>query len=157
MSGGEYSFILRTLGHPVLTGPAGGAVGGLRRKDLALLAYLCVERPRPHSRARLAALLWGGSPEARARHSLTQALGRIKRATAGAALVVERESVRPTGEVGCDAEWLLAGCARLDALLTLYDGPFLEGFEPGFTRTTEPGYPVTVPQIVPSTGDGEIE
>lgn len=132
MISAERSFFLRTLGHPVLIDPAGRAAGGLRRKDLALLAYLCVERSRPHSRARLAALLWGESPEARARHSLTQALGRILRATDEGALVVERESVRSTGAVECDAEWLLAGSARLDPLLGIYLGPFLEGFETGF-------------------------
>lgn len=132
MTAGEPGIHLRTLGHPVLVSPAGVAAAGLRRKDLALLAYLCVERLRPHSRARLAALLWGESPEARARHSLTQALGRIVRAAGRGALVVERESVRSTGAVECDAEWLLAGDERLDSLLSLYDGPFLEGFEAGF-------------------------
>jgi len=124
--------LLRTLGHPVLTCPSGVPVAGLRRKDLALLAYLCVEGPRPHSRARLAALLWGESSEAKARHSLTQALGRIVRAAGRCALVVERDAVRSTGAVACDAEWLLAGDGRLDALLTVYEGPFLEGFEAGF-------------------------
>lgn len=132
MNAGERDFLLRTLGHPVLTGPGGGPVGGLRRKDLALLAYLCVEGQRPHSRARLAALLWGESPESKARHSLTQALGRILRAAGTGTLVVERDLVRSTGEVWCDAQWLLAGDERLDPLLTLYDGPFLEGFEAGF-------------------------
>ncbi|HEV7587465.1 MAG TPA: BTAD domain-containing putative transcriptional regulator [Longimicrobium sp.] len=124
--------LLRTLGHPVLTGPPGGPLAGLRRKDLALLAYLCVEGPRPHSRARLAALLWGESREAKARHSLTQALGRVVRAAGSGAVVVERDAVRSTGAVACDAEWLLAGGERLDPLLTLYEGPFLEGFEAGF-------------------------
>jgi DNA-binding SARP family transcriptional activator len=132
MNAGKRGLLLRTLGHPVLTGPAGGPIGGLRRKDLALLAYLCVEGPRPHSRARLAALLWGESPESRARHSLTQALGRIGRTAGSGTLVVERDSVRSTGAMACDAEWLLAGGERLDPLLTLYDGPFLEGFEAGF-------------------------
>jgi DNA-binding SARP family transcriptional activator len=124
--------LLRTLGHPVLAGPAGAPVPGLRRKDLALLAYLCVEGPRPHSRARLAALLWGESPEKNARHSLTQALGRIQRAAGSGAVVVDRESVRSTGALACDAVWLLEGGEGVDALLTLYDGSFLEGFEAGF-------------------------
>jgi DNA-binding SARP family transcriptional activator len=124
--------LLRTLGHPLLTGPAGTPVPGLRRKDLALLAYLCVEGPRPHSRARLAALLWGESPEKQARHSLTQALGRVQRAAGSGAVVVDRESVRSTGALACDAVWLLEGGEGLDELLALYDGPFLEGFEAGF-------------------------
>jgi DNA-binding SARP family transcriptional activator len=131
MTHGEHGPFLRTLGHPVLIGPSPGPVAGLRRKDLALLAYLCVEGPRPHSRARLAALLWGESPEKKARHSLTQALGRIEKATRKDAVVKDRESVRSTGTLPCDAVWLLSGDERLDPLLTLYEGPFLEGFEPG--------------------------
>lgn len=129
MTCGNRGFLLRTLGHPVLTGPRGCRVDGLRRKDLALLAYLCVEGQRPHSRARLAALLWGESPEARARHSLTQALVRIRKAAGKEALEVEREQVRATGAFQCDAVWLLEEDERLDPLLTLYEGPFLEGFE----------------------------
>jgi len=132
MTAAERRPLLRTLGHPVLTGPGDAPVAGLRRKDLALLAYLCVEGPRPHSRARLAALLWGESAERQARHSLTQALGRVQRAAGSGALVVDRESVRYTGAPACDAVWLLEGGAELDPLLTLYDGPFLEGFEAGF-------------------------
>ncbi|HEX8829830.1 MAG TPA: hypothetical protein VF705_01635, partial [Longimicrobium sp.] len=62
MESGERTF-LRTLGHPVLRRGDGSVVDGLRRKDLALLAYLCVEGDRPFSRAHLAALLWGESPE----------------------------------------------------------------------------------------------
>lgn len=129
MTCGDCGYLLRTLGHPVLTGPRGRPVGGLRRKDLALLAYLCVEGPRPHSRARLAALLWGESPERNARHSLTQALRRIREAAGEGALEVEREQVRATGAVPCDAAWLLEEDARLDPLLSLYEGDFLEGFE----------------------------
>ena len=129
---GERGFLLRTLGHPVLIGPEGEPVVSLRRKDLALLAYLCVDGPRLHSRDRLAALLWGESPMSKARHSLTQALGRIIRSAGSDTVVVVRDSVRSTGAVACDAVWLLAGDERLDPLLTLYDGPFLEGFEPGF-------------------------
>lgn len=129
MTCGDRGFLLRTLGHPELSGPRGCRVDGLRRKDLALLAYLCVEGPRPHSRARLAALLWGESREACARHSLTQALGRIRKAAGEAALEVEREQARATGVVQCDAVWLLDDDARLDPLLAVYEGPFLEGFE----------------------------
>jgi len=128
----ERGLLLRTLGHPELTGRTDSSVEALRRKDLALLAYLCVEGPRPHSRARLAALLWGESTEKKARHSLTQALGRIEKAARTGAVEKDRESVRSTGALPCDAVWLLAGEDRLDPLLTLYEGPFLEGFEPGF-------------------------
>jgi len=128
MTCGDRGFLLRTLGHPELSGPRGCRAAGLRRKDLALLAYLCVEGPRPHSRARLAALLWGESRDGAARHSLTQALGRIRKAAGKEALEIEREQVRATGAVQCDAVWLLEDDARLDPLLAVYEGPFLEGF-----------------------------
>ncbi|HEX8694988.1 MAG TPA: BTAD domain-containing putative transcriptional regulator [Longimicrobium sp.] len=127
---------LQTLGHPVLRREDGSVVGGLLRyrKDLALLAYLAIEGARPHSRAWLAALLWGESTERLARHSLTQTLGRIARTAGRDALVVERESVRWTGAVQCDAVLLLGGGppAGVDDELALYAGPFLEGFEAGF-------------------------
>lgn len=129
MSDRERSFLLRTLGIPVLNDSQGEPVRGLRRKDLALLAYLCVER-RTHSRDWLAELLWSEStkPDG-ARASLTQAIYRINKATDELALVKDRHSVRPTGAVACDAEWLLAGDDRLDPLLDFYEAPFLEGFD----------------------------
>jgi DNA-binding SARP family transcriptional activator len=54
---------LRTLGHPALLGTDGTAVHKLRKKDLALLVFLCVEGAAVHSRDRLALLLWGESPK----------------------------------------------------------------------------------------------
>jgi len=123
---------LRTLGHPVLRRADGSVVDGLRRKDLALLAYLCVEGDRPFSRSHLAALLWGESPEEKARHSLTQALRRAGGAVGRRALAMERDTVRWTGAAACDAQLLLEGDERLDDRLTVYEGPFLEGFEAGF-------------------------
>jgi DNA-binding SARP family transcriptional activator len=131
MHQGERTY-LHTLGHPVLRRGDGTVVDGLRRKDLALLAYLCVEGDRPFSRAHLAALLWGESAEDRARHSLTQALRRASASVGRGALAMERDTVRWTGAAACDAQLLLESDARLDELLSIYEGPFLEGFEAGF-------------------------
>ncbi|HBY07466.1 MAG TPA: hypothetical protein DEH22_06640 [Chloroflexi bacterium] len=47
-------------------------------KVRALLAYLVVERSRPHRRESLAELFWGQSPESRARQSLRMALTRLR-------------------------------------------------------------------------------
>lgn len=124
---------LKTLGHPVLVGGDGQPVRGMRRKDLALLVYLCVEGTALHPRGRLAALLWGGSPEERARHSLTQALGRLAR-TAPGALAVEKDVVRRGSLIQCDAVRLLCGAVEageVDDAFSLYAEPFLEGFDPG--------------------------
>ena len=131
MAPGDGTF-LRTLGHPVLRRRDSSVVEGLRRKDLALLAYLCVEGDRPFSRSHLAALLWGESTEEKARHSLTQALRRAAAGVGRGALCMERDTVRWTGAAACDAQLLLEGDERLDELLTIYEGPFLEGFEAGF-------------------------
>ncbi len=125
---------LKTLGHPALYGTGGSAVKGLRRKDVALLVYLCVECRAVHARGRLASLLWGESTEERARHSLTQALGRLGRALPPHALVADKEVVRCGTSVECDAVALLRGGvepAQVDDRFSVYGGPFLEGFDPG--------------------------
>ncbi|HEY0015658.1 MAG TPA: BTAD domain-containing putative transcriptional regulator [Longimicrobium sp.] len=125
---------LKTLGHPALYRAGGSAAKGLRRKDVALLVYLCVEGAAVHARGRLASLLWGESPEERARHSLTQALGRLTRALPPGALVVEKEVVRTGTPLECDAVVLLRGGlepGEVDDAFSVYGGPFLEGFDPG--------------------------
>ena len=56
----------------------GGVVEFSHRKVRALLSYLAVERSRPHTRERLASLLWSRTGDERARHNLRQALSRIR-------------------------------------------------------------------------------
>jgi DNA-binding SARP family transcriptional activator/TolB-like protein len=56
----------------------GKTVDFSHRKVRALLAYLVVERSRPHARERLASLLWSRTGDERARHNLRQALSRIR-------------------------------------------------------------------------------
>jgi predicted ATPase len=51
-------------------------------KARALLAYLAVERERPHRRESLAALFWPEQPEGRARQSLRQALSNLRQVLA---------------------------------------------------------------------------
>jgi DNA-binding SARP family transcriptional activator len=136
---------LTTLGHPSLRRSDGSPAEGLRRKDIALLVYLCVEGAAAHARGRLAALLWGESPEERARHSLTQALGRLARALPAGVFVSDKDAVRWLGGLACDADTLLRGDVRpeeVDDAFSLYGGHFLEGFEPGagtedFTEWTD--------------------
>lgn len=123
---------LKTLGHPDLYDGAGATVR-LRRKDLALLVYLCVESTAVHARSRLAGMLWGENREGAARHSLTQALGRLGRVLPPGSLVVETQAVRWTGTVPCDAVQLRGELdpAGLDANFPLYGGDFLQGFTAG--------------------------
>src|SRR3954452_15005792 len=49
-------------------------------KAQALLAYLALESQVPHPRSKLAALLWGGVPDAQAKDSLRHALHDIRHA-----------------------------------------------------------------------------
>lgn len=126
--------LLKTLGHPALRRADGSLAGGLRRKDLALLVYLCVEGLPVHARGRLAALLWGESPEERARHSLTQALGRLGRVLERGIMTPDKDSVRWAGGLDCDALALLRSDVEpgeVDDAFSLYPGPFLEGFDAG--------------------------
>ncbi len=57
-------------------------------KARALLAYLAVERTRPHRRESLATLLWPDQSDERARQSLRQALSHLKQALGGDAYLL---------------------------------------------------------------------
>ena len=83
---------LQTLGEVRLTRDAGEPVA-LRRKPLALLAYLARRAPRAVPRPELTTLLWGDRAEDRARQSLRQALLELRQAV-GDVLDVTTESVR---------------------------------------------------------------
>ena len=58
-------------------------VASVGAKSLALLAYLSLE-PGPHSRDKLATLLWGDYPDAKAKMSLRQALVHLRDAVPNA-------------------------------------------------------------------------
>jgi DNA-binding SARP family transcriptional activator/predicted ATPase len=121
-------------------------------KTRALLAYLAVERDRPHRRESLAGLLWPDQPEQDARRNFRQALFNLRQALsddeAQPLLCIDRNDVR----LNPDAAWhvdvdafvrLIEGCdhhhhrrvascrscvLRLEQLLKLYRGEFLAGF-----------------------------
>jgi DNA-binding SARP family transcriptional activator len=76
------------------------AASALSAKSLALLAYLALE-PGPHSRDELAALLWGGYPDAKAKASLRQALVHVREALP-TAIRVTRASVELSSSAECD-------------------------------------------------------
>src|ERR1700675_5193639 len=85
-------FSLSLLGRFVLTGPDG--VVELPSKKLAgLLAYLACTAPRPQSREKLSALLWGSHFDAQAKQNLRQALSRLRKVLGEDALESDREVV----------------------------------------------------------------
>ncbi len=103
------------------------------QKARALFAYLVMHAGQTLSREQMATLLWGNSPEARARHSLRQALHTLRRAL-DPYLVIE------PGSVAFDAEsdyWLdvetfsnlasQGSVKNLTAAIELYQGELLAG------------------------------
>jgi len=63
------------------------------RKLESLLAYLALH-PEPHTREKLATLLWGDTPDAQARASLRNALPTLRRTLGDDLLLVDREAVQ---------------------------------------------------------------
>jgi predicted ATPase/DNA-binding SARP family transcriptional activator len=129
-----------------LFGPASLVIAGRSvklhsGKTLSLLTYLILEADRSHSREKLAGLLWGESPESRARQSLRQAIYSIRRALGPLAedcLVLAKGAIifRPHPGFKVDTlEFLNLAAADpkdLDILrraACLYKGPLLEGAE----------------------------
>ncbi|MEJ2210981.1 MAG: BTAD domain-containing putative transcriptional regulator [Anaerolineae bacterium] len=122
-------------------------------KARALLAYLAVEADRPHRRDALAGMLWPESPQARARHSLRQALSSLRRALDDTGreapfFVVTRETVQFQPDAGSrldvaeltglfeisrahehrQIDRCLPCMHRMEAVDALYRGPFLGDF-----------------------------
>ena len=126
----QTSVRLETLGRVELLG-AGTIAEGLnrRRRKLAVLALLAMEQ-RPVPRTELVELFWGGQPEARARHSLSDALSHLRRVLGHDALITDGPAVRlRAGALAVDALELQAAAERhaWQDVLALHRGPFLAG------------------------------
>jgi TolB-like protein/DNA-binding SARP family transcriptional activator/Flp pilus assembly protein TadD len=126
------SFSLKLLGGASLEGER-GTVGGraARGQRMALLALLAAADTPVLSRDKLIALLWPDCDDERARHLLSQAiyllrqgLGRDVVLGAGDGVRLNPERVR--SDVQEFAEALAAG--DRERTVTLYRGPFLDGF-----------------------------
>ncbi len=105
-------------------------------KAEALLYYLACQ-PGPHPREELADLLWGETPEAKARRSLTQAVSNLRKLV-GDVFVVDRLSVGldetaihqldvAVFEDSLTANKSQADVQQLGEAVELYRGDFLEG------------------------------
>lgn len=124
------SFRLRTLGRLQLENSSGVPIAGVRRTDLAVLAFVARARKRI-ARDELAAVFWGERREARARQSLRQVLFRL-RAVLGAVIEVKLDSVGlAPGSIELDATEFEAFVAAGDnsAAAACYDGEFLRGVD----------------------------
>ena len=84
----------------------------LRRKEVALVAVLALSARQAQTRERLAALLWGERDDAKARHSLRQALLTIRRTAPG--LLDERDGSIRLEPGTMDGDWADLTAARRD-------------------------------------------
>ncbi|MCP4423303.1 MAG: tetratricopeptide repeat protein, partial [Chloroflexi bacterium] len=125
-------------------------------KVRVLLAYLAVESDRPHRRDALTGLFWPEQTDKRARHSLSQALLKLRQVLGDANnqtpfILADRSAIQlnPDADVSLDAdefEEALAFCAthkhpyaetcsdcmtQRRTAVSLYRGDFLEGFSLG--------------------------
>lgn len=125
-------FRLVTLGRLTLVGEAGEEDASLarRRFKLALLAVLAMAR-RPLSRDSLLEMFWGDQDEARARHSLSNALSSLRRALGQRAITTRDTEVALASELPLDVDALELAAAvesrDYGRAIALYSGPFLEG------------------------------
>ncbi|HUP88570.1 MAG TPA: BTAD domain-containing putative transcriptional regulator [Longimicrobiales bacterium] len=110
----------------------------LRRKDLLLLVYIALER-RSVSRAEVASLLWGETPDQAARLSLRQAIWRLRTETADAISANTSHITVDHAHLSVDVE-NLAACVeagRYREAISLWQGEFLAGADSGATNEFE--------------------
>jgi DNA-binding SARP family transcriptional activator len=102
------TFVLRLLGTFQASAAGGTPVALPTRKTQALLAYLALPAGRPHTREKLAALLWGDRPDVQARQNLRYTLAAARRALGSAGAPALRS-------VGDDV-WLDPALVQVDAM-----------------------------------------
>ena len=115
------------------------------QKVRALLAYLAIEKERPHHRSKLAGLLWPGYLESSARASLRHTLAQLRNLLGEDQntipfLIIEGDTLQfnPVSDHRLDVDdfWSLlkderpelTRIQRLEAAVGLYQGAFLDGF-----------------------------
>ena len=131
---------LVTLGGLVLQDEEGRAVSSLGPRNLALLAYLALAT-KPLSRDHVAELFWGDRDEERARHSMREALSKLRQLLGPESIPQRSNSVALAASVPLlvDARALIAASTAGDVkqVTELYRGPFLDGVHAGGSRSFE--------------------
>jgi len=111
-------------------------------KARALLAYLATETDRPHSREKLASLLWPDMPEQAARNNLRYTLSNLRKVigdlqTSQPILSISQQTIQLNLEQDIEVDVLTFNLrlaqspltiANLEEAIRLYRGDFLEGF-----------------------------
>jgi DNA-binding SARP family transcriptional activator len=118
-----------TLGEFCIMDSQSGDAVELHGKVAALLALLAVDRELPRQRA--LSLLWEGVPEESARHSLRQALVRLKQSVAAEVMRTDRETLQAQETLWCDVIAFdeAVRLRRFEEALQLYRGAFLDSFD----------------------------
>lgn len=133
---------LLTLGQLALVDHTGRSDESLatRPRKLALLTVLALTQ-RPLTRDALVEMFWGEQDEARARHSLSDALSHLRRAFGSDAIAASGASVSLAADAPLDVdvhELARAANAGDHARVThLYGGPFLESIHVGGSESFE--------------------
>ncbi|MGV3710171.1 MAG: BTAD domain-containing putative transcriptional regulator, partial [Gemmatimonas sp.] len=127
------TFRLVTLGRLDLLNASGAQADpslSARRRKIALLVVLASVR-RPVSKDALVEMFWGEQDEARARHSLSDALSHLRRVLGRSSIVANQATAAldPSAPLAIDfSEFTLAVKNGDDArAIDLYGGPFLDG------------------------------
>ncbi len=136
MADGPAPIVIRLFGAAHIE-VAGKSLALHHQKARALLFYLAATG-HAHTRDHLAALLWSDSLERNARHSLRSSLYHLRQALQasgwGRALIGESELVSlQLNDDACDVAYFRRLIAigsedALDKAISLYQGPFLQGF-----------------------------
>jgi len=123
---------LRVLGGALLEGPSGPVSGRVARgRQLALLALLAASRESGLSRDKLIGYLWPESPHTKARHLLSDSHYQLRRALTDDVLLVAGDVLRLNPDImWCDVAAFEEALERgdLEAAVSLYGGPLLDGF-----------------------------
>ena len=129
-------FEMRALGHLRFVGPDGSERRTTTRKTAMLAAYLAIHPGKRFSREAIAGLLWGDKDEARARHSLSQALCDLKNVFGKQMVGGDFQFIWSSADViDVDVARLAAiepayaSREELELFETLYQGEFLQGFD----------------------------
>lgn len=124
-------YALRLLGGARLEGPDGPIEGAVaRRQRLSLLAYLGMAGQDGVSRDRVVGLFWPDSPDARARHALSNDLYALRAGLGESAILSFGDDLRlDPGVVDVDARAFEAAVddESLAHAASLYGGPFMDG------------------------------
>ncbi len=139
-TGSARRYQLVTLGGLALLGQDGHEIISLGPRNLALLAYLALAT-KPLSRDHVAELFWGDRDEDRARHSMREALSKLRQLFGPDSIPQRSDRVvlEPSVQLTVDARALAAASSAGDTrtVVELYAGPFLEGVHVGDGRSFE--------------------